>query len=90
MTPHDRIGFLTKETFMEMSDKERWGVWFDYTVGAKVDQKDRCETCVTTFDSRYEKKRGVWWTAGYLTLIAVSSAIGGFFAQALGYAVKGK
>jgi hypothetical protein len=85
MTKNDRIGFLTKETFMAMSPDEKWGVWFDYMVGNRVDQKDRCAACYDVFDRRYEPKRSTWWKAGYLTLMAVSGAIGGFFAVVIGY-----
>lgn len=82
---HDRIGFLSKETFMDMPDKEKWGVWFDYMVGNRADQKERCAECVEDFDVRYEKKRSQWWTAGYLTVLAVSGAVGGFLAQVMGF-----
>ena len=88
MTPHDKIGFLSKDTFMAMSSDEKWGVWFDYMVGSKADQKDRCIECREDFDERYEKKRSALWTVGYLTLVGVCSTLGGFFATVLGYMPK--
>lgn len=88
MTPHDKIGFLSKDTFMAMSSDEKWGVWFDYMVGNKADQKDRCIECREDFDGRYERKHSKMWVAGYLTVIGALSFAGGFIATWFGYTPK--
>lgn len=88
MTPRDRIGAITKEEFMDLPDKNKWGIWFEIMVGEHANQRDRCEECREEFDRKYEPRRSVWWTAGYVAVIGVCSAVGGFFAVLFGYAPK--
>jgi hypothetical protein len=96
MTFRGHIGPITKEEFMDMPEKNRWGVLFEILVAYKMDRKTerqekeheeitRCATCITVFDRKYEPKRSLAWRTGYLFLIAICSAVGGFVAHVVGF-----
>jgi hypothetical protein len=101
MTPMDHLGFISRERFDDLDTDAKLGVIFDFLTFQIVEQNRvkkeendsrlvKCSDCIKDFDNRYEKKWSGWWKAGYLTLMAISGAVGGFFAVVLGYAGKAK
>jgi hypothetical protein len=90
VTPsNSHIGPITKEEFMDLPDRNKWGVLFEILVADRIDQKDRCEACLVEYDSRYQRKQSSWWTVIHLGIIGAAAAVGGFVAALLGYPIPG-
>lgn len=73
----DHLDNISRETFRDMPVDSKLDIIFDIL-------SRRCAECAEDFDKRYEKKRGPIWKVGFLAVIALGSALGGFVAHILG------
>lgn len=83
MSGRDSLGYMTREQWTHLTEDQRSYYLYDALI-------IRCQDCRGEFDSRYQKKLSGWGTIGYLALVSVSAAVGGFIASILGYPVPGK
>jgi len=87
MTPQERVGFLTKDTFRQMSVDEKWDVWFDFTVGEHELQKQRCVTCNIENEHKYAPRLSRALTVAHVGFYAVCAYLGGVTAGLLGFPI---